>query len=183
MKGCARTAVALVAGACLAACARNPEPVAAPEPVASAGGDSGSPALTAAKGRVVNGGTDRVRITSLVSDGGTATRLVGALIHELRSLAGAELLVRGVTRDDGAGRALDVREYEVLSVDGQRPLVGIVIRQGDALWLAAGDTLRLVPQLDEMRALVNTKVWVVGETDPVMRELRIRSYGAIVQAR
>jgi hypothetical protein len=178
-------AVALIAGSGLAACARNPDPKSAAESASSPRGDDESVALTAAEGRVVNGGTDRARITSLVSEGGTTTRLVGPLIYELRSLDGAELLVRGVMQDEsaerGCGRVLSVREYEVLAIDGQRPHVGKVIRQGDALWLAASDTLRLVPQLDELGVLVETKIWVVGESDSAARELHIQSYGVIAQ--
>jgi len=176
-------AAALMVAAGLAACARTPDPRSAAESLATPAGTDDSVALTAAEGRVVNSGTDRARITSLVSEGGTATLLTGPLIHELRSLNGAQLLVRGVMQDAGAqgGRSLSVRDYEVLAIEGQRPHVGKVIRQGDALWLASSDTLRLVPPLAALHDLVNIKIWVVGESDSSARELRVQSYGVIAQ--
>ncbi|HEU4585435.1 MAG TPA: hypothetical protein VFR95_06775 [Gemmatimonadaceae bacterium] len=175
-------ALAVMTVAATAACARNPEPRADSE--SAAGADSGaSSSLTEVKGRVMNGGTDRSPITSLVSDDGSATRLGGALLDELRALSGAELSVRGVMSSGGAGRSLDVTEYEVLAIDGQRPHVGILLARDGELWLASSDTLRLVPALDALRERVGAKVWVVGTRDAAAGELRVQSYGVIAPAR
>lgn len=179
-----RVALAVIAGVALAACARNPEPRAGAESAPAVGGDSSAPAsaLTEAKGRVLNGGTDHFPVTSLVADDGSAIRLGGALLGELRALSGAQLLVRGVPRSSGAEPSLDVREYEVLAIDGQRPRVGIVLARDGGLWLASSDTLRLVPALDALRERAGAKVWVVGTSDSAARELRIQSYGVIAKA-
>jgi hypothetical protein len=180
----ARLALAVTMAAAIAACARNPEPRAGAESASAAGVDSDTTSsLTEAKGRVVNGGTDRFPTTSLVADDGSATRLGGALLEELRALAGAELSVRGVMSSGGAERSLDVREYEVLAIDGQRPLVGIVLVRDGGLWLASSDTLRLVPALDALRQRAGAKVWVVGTHDAEAGELRVQSYGVIALAR
>lgn len=180
-----KIALAIMATAALVACARNPEPRAGAESASATGADTGamSSSHAEAKGRVVNGGTDRSPITSLVADDGSAVRLGGALLDELRALSGAQLLVRGVTSSSGSERSIEVREYEVLSIDGQRPYVGIVLERGGEIWLASSDTLRLVPALDALRERVGAKVWVVGARDLAAGELRIQSYGVISPAR
>lgn len=180
-----RIALAIMATAALAACARNPEPRAGAESASATGVDTGAmgSSLAEAKGRVVNGGTERSPVTSLVADDGSATRLGGALLDELRALSGAQLLVRGVMGSSSSERSIDVREYEVLSIGGQRPHVGIVIERGGEIWLASSDTLRLVPPLDALRQHVGAKVWVVGSRDSASGELRVQSYGVISPAK
>jgi hypothetical protein len=167
-----------------AACARNHEPRTGAESASAVGADSGVPSsLVEVKGRVLNGGTDRFPITSLLSDDGSATRLGGALLDELRAVWGAELSVRGGQGSGGPERSLDVREYEVRAIDGQRPHVGIVLVRDGGLWLASSDTLRLVPALDALRQRAGAKVWVVGTHDAEAGELRVQSYGVIALAR
>lgn len=186
----ARIALALIAGIVISACARNPEPRASAESASTAAADSGAgdeggakrDSLAEVQGRVVTGGTDRFPVTSLVDADGSATRLVGALLGELRSLSGAELAARGVMSAGGVGSSLDVREYEVLSIDGQRPHVGVVIARDGELWLASRDTLRLVPALAALGDRVGARIWVVGASDSVRRELKIQSYGVIAPA-
>jgi hypothetical protein len=177
-------ALVVAMAAAIAACARNPEPRAGAESATATGVDSDtmSSPLTEAKGRVVNGGTARFPITSLVSEDGSATRLGGALLDELRTLSGAELSVRGVMSSGGTDRSLDVREYEVLAIDGQRPHVGTVLVRDGGVWLASSDTLRLVPALDALRQRAGAKVWVVGTLDSAGGELRVQSYGVIAPA-
>jgi hypothetical protein len=181
----ARLALAVTMAATITACARNPEPRAGAESASAAGvgSDTTSSSLTEAKGRVVNGGTDRFPTTSLVSDNGSATQLGGALLEELRALSGAELSVRGVMSTGGAEPSLDVSEYEVLAIDGQRPHVGVVFVRDGELWLASSDTLHLVPALDALRRSAGAKVWVVGTRAAAAGELRVQSYGVIAPAR
>jgi hypothetical protein len=180
----ARFALAVMTVAATTACARNHEPRTGAESASAVGADSGVPSsLTEVKGRVVNGGTDRFPMTSLLSDDGSATRLGGTLLGELQALSGAELSVRGVQSSGGAERSLDVREYEVLAIDGQRPHVGIVLARDGELWLASSDTLRLIPALDALRQSAGAKVWVVGTSDAAAGELRVQSYGVIAPAR
>jgi hypothetical protein len=176
----------VLAMAVLAACAHNPEPRSGAESVSAGGADSaaGAPvSLTELTGRVMNGGTDRFTITTLQSRDGRVVRLTGDLRDELRTLAGAELMVRGVMDATGASDSLDVREYEVLEIDGRRPHVGVLLARGSELWLAAADTLRLVPALDALRERAGAKVWVVGASDSAAKSLRVESYGVIAPAR
>jgi hypothetical protein len=51
------------------------------------------------------------------------------------------------------------------------------------VWLAAVDTLQLVPALDALRNLAGAKIWVVGATRPGEAGLRVESYGVIARAR
>jgi len=83
----------------------------------------------------------------------------------------------------GARGSLDVREYEVIEIDGRRPHVGVVLAHDGELWLAAGDTLRLVPALDALRERAGAKIWVVGTIDAAAKELRVESFGVIAPAR
>lgn len=188
----AAASLPVLAMALLAACAHNPEPRAGSESASAGGSDSvpaASASLTELTGRVMNGGTDRLTVTTLQPRDGRAVRLTGDLRDELRTLGGAEVMVRGVMDSSGgssagvASSALDVREYEVLEIDSRRPLVGVLLARGDELWLAAGDTLRIVPALDALRERAGAKVWVVGTSDTVARELHVESYGVIAPAR
>lgn len=174
-----------LAVAALAACAHNPEPRADSGSAAAEGTDSaGSPTtpLSEIAGRVMIGGTDRFPVITLRRSDGRAFLLTGDLVNELRRLGGAEVAARGVVETSGMGASLEVREYEVLAVDGQRPHVGVLLARGDDLWLAGSDTLRLVPALDALRQNVGAKIWVTGASDSAAKELRVGSYGVIAPA-
>lgn len=178
----------LVMVAVITACARNPEPRAGAKSASAGGaressGASSTVQLVELRGRVVNSGTDHFTITTLAVGDAPATRLGGELRDELRTLAGAEVLVRGVIDTSGPGRSLDVREYELLTIDGKRPRVGRVVVRGGDVWLAATDTLRLVPTLDALLDLRGAKIWVVGASEPGGAGLRVESYGVIARAR
>jgi hypothetical protein len=176
-------ALAVVA---FAACAHNPEPRADSGSAAAEGSDSaGSPTtpLATLTGRVMIGGTDRFLVITLKSDDGRTFLLTGDLVDELRRLGGADVAARGVVDTSGTAAALAVREYEVLSIDGQRAPVGVLVARGDDLWLAGSDTLRLVPALDELRQKIGAKIWVTGASDSATKELRVGSYGVIAPAR
>ena len=106
----------------------------------------------------------------------------GDLQRELRALAGAEVLVRGTLDSTGGGRVLNVREYELLSINGRRPHVGTLLVREAGVYLAASDTLRLIPDLAALREHAGAKIWVVGSTDSSTKELRVESYGVITPA-
>ena len=175
----------LLLGALLAACAHNPEPRSADSaPVEGMSQPATDSALQEVElsGRVVNSGTGHFTLTTLQVEGSAPTQLVGEPQDELRTLAGAQVRVRGVMDPAGPGRTLRVREYELLSINGQRPRVGKVIVSGGSVWLAASDTVRLIPELSALRERAGAKVWVVGSTDPSGRELHVESYGVIAPA-
>lgn len=178
----------LLLAASAAACARNPEPRAGsdslPADSAAAAEQSMQPQEERLTGRIVNSGTERLVITTLQVEGQGPTRLVGALESELRRLSGATVSVVGTVDSTGPppGVSLDVREYELLSINGQRPLVGTVLVRDDGIWLAAADTVRLVPELQELRDHAGARVWVVGTASANGSELRVGSYGVIAPA-
>jgi hypothetical protein len=177
-----RATAALLAGAVLGACAHNPEPGSDPAgaPAAEeAGIQDTSREMLELRGRVVNSGTDRFSVTTLVRSDSPPTTLAGPLVDELRTLAGADVAVRGLADSSRAMPTLDVRVYEVLAIDGRRPRVGVLIARGDELWLESSDTLRLIPALEALRERVGAKVWVVGRSDSTSGELRVESYGVI----
>jgi hypothetical protein len=179
---------ALFLGLVVAACAHNPEPRAGADsaPADSAANVSGTQSTrqeVELTGKVLNSGTDRFTVTTLEVADAPSTTLTGELLDELRTLAGAQVRVRGVVDSAGAWRSLDVREYEVLAINGKRPHVGIVLLREGSVWLAASDTLQLVPALDALRDRTGAKIWVVGSSDAGGTELRIESYGVIAPAR
>jgi hypothetical protein len=131
------------------------------------------------RGRVVNGGTDRFSVTTLVRSDSPPTTLVGSLVDELRMLAGADVAVRGLPDSSRGMPTFDVRAYDVLAIDGRRPRVGVLVARGDELWLASSDTLRLVPALEALRERVGARIWVVGRSDSTSGELHVESYGVI----
>jgi hypothetical protein len=182
----AGASLSLFAIVALAACSHNPEPRAGAESASAGGADSAAstPApLTELTGRLMNSGIDRFTVTTLQTGEGRAVRLTGDLRAELRTLSGADVRVRGVVDSSGADGSFDAREYEILAIDGRQPRVGVLLARGGELWLAAGDTLRLVPTLDALRERVGAKVWVVGTSDSTVKELRVESYGVIAPAR
>ena len=177
----------LLLGIVLAACAHNPDPRAgadsAPaDSAANASDTQSSREEVELTGKVLNSGTDRFTVTTLEVADAPSTALTGELRDELRALAGAEVRVRGMMDSAGVGRSLDVRDYELLAINGKRPHVGIVLLREGAVWLAASDTLQLVPTLDALRDRTGAKIWVVGSSDAGGTALRIESYGVIAPA-
>jgi hypothetical protein len=138
---------------------------------------------TVAEGTV--GVVGPVETAEVVLRGATASvGLTGPLVGELRRLSGATIRVRGTPRSNPAAapaRAIDVGEYEVLDVEGQRPVVGVLLRRDDRLWLAGQDTVELVGVTPELVARSGAKVFVLGV--PEGRRLRVKSYGVIQDPR
>ena len=105
--------------------------------------------------------------------------VVGPLRAELGALSGAEVRVRGRAVSNGQPvprRAIAVTSYEIVSINGEKPIVGeLVAREGD-LWLG-GERLSGVPA--ELHQAVGAKLWVVGRR--ANGELLVLSYGIIVR--
>lgn len=117
----------------LAACGR-------PRPAVEAGA-AASVADTVAEGTVRVVGP--AESADVILHGATASAgLMGPLGGELRRLSGATLRVTGTPRNNSEPvppRAVLVSDYEVLEVDGERPLVGTLLSRDGHLWLA-GET-------------------------------------------
>ncbi len=104
-------------------------------------------------------------------------RLVGPLEGELRRLGGATVRVRGQPVGEATRGRLEVRSYQVLSIDGQVPVVGILTLRGGEPWVLGADTVRLEGGPPELRALGGAKVWVVGPRRGAA--LEVQSYGVL----
>ena len=103
--------------------------------------------------------------TRTVVEGDTAgVTVTGPLAGELSRLVGARVRVAGSpVEGETPGPTLRVESYEVLSVDGERPRVGILRHaagEGYRLETDAGDlALRAVPA--GLGGVVGGKVWLV----------------------
>jgi len=127
-------------------------------------------------GSLVVGTSPGLRTPVLYSEQGSPQALDGALLGELGQLAGARLTVLGHPHPSGR---LTVTGYAVLEVNGEKPQVGEVTRdgRGHALRAETG-SLALDPSTEAPLAdLVGMKIWALGT--PTGRGLRIRQYGVI----
>jgi hypothetical protein len=117
----------------------------------------------------------------VILHGATASAgLMGPLVGELRRLSGATLRVTGTPRNNSEPvppRAVLVSDYEVLEVDGERPLVGTLLSRDGHLWLAGRDTVELVADLPDLAAWPGARVFVLGEREG--DRFRVKSYGVI----
>ena len=136
---------------------------------------SGSPSQLC--GRVVVTGSEPLSAVTLMGDKGESTTIVGGLAPELRRLSGATVLVSGTEADRGPGKSLDVQKYEVLSIDGQRPAVGILAYTHGTMSLAGRDTVQLTSVPEGLRGKAGAKVWIVGRRAGAT--LQVQSFGIL----
>ena len=128
-------------------------------------------------GQVLITGTAQMDFVTLQIDGGGAVNLSGALLPELRRLSGAMVSVQGSRTAATPLEGFEATAYEVTSIDGQRPSVGILQERDGGFTIAGAETVRLTGVPDALRRQVGAKVWVVGrQTDS---GLQVQSYGVI----
>lgn len=130
-------------------------------------------------GRVASIGTEGMRQVVLSLDDNSLVHLAGALLPELDRLAGARLRVQGTATTAAPAPGVDVRRYEILEVNGQRPWVGRLTQTGDGFALMDGDSLvaRLDQPPPDLVRQVGARVWVTGtETG---QGVRVQSFGVI----
>jgi hypothetical protein len=197
--GCSRTAAksgdtAVVAATDSATPASSTPPAVVATPDSTKGGatpapSSGAPpkatpAPTATPSETVL--TGRVTVTGLASDqrtmlrveGGTPTTLTGPLEPELRRLNAATVWVAGAPGTGAPNASFAVSRYEIVSIDGSKPIVGVLVARDGSTWLAADrDTVKLAATTPEIRAKVGAKVWIVGRRTG--SELTPQSFGVI----
>lgn len=150
----ARTALAATTLAALAACGGNRAP------------EAGGPATAAdtVEGEVRQVGNAPFSRT-VVEDDSAAVTVTGPLADELTRLTGARVRAVGAPIEgEFPGPALEVAAYEVVSVDGDEPRVGILRhRAGEGYRLETGEgeavALRSVPA--GLGSAAGGKVWVV----------------------
>ena len=135
------------------------------------------PELERLSGQVLITGTAQMEFVTLQIDGGGAVNLSGVLLQELRQLSGATVSVQGSRTTDTSLPGFEATAYEVTSIDGERPSVGILQERDGAFTIAGEETVRLNAVPDALRGQVAAKVWVVGrQTDS---GLQVQSYGVI----
>ena len=143
----------------------------------SGSGAADSVNLERLTGQVLLTGTAQMGFVTLQIDGGGAVNLSGALLPELRRLSGAMVSVQGSRTAANPLERFETTAYEVTSIDGQRPSVGILQERDGSFTLAGEETVRLSGVTDPLRRQVGAKVWVVGrQTDS---GLQVQSYGVI----
>lgn len=127
--------------------------------------------------RVLGANPFPVFVLAAPPPGGPAVALQGALRDELGALVGLEVRVTGraiAHQPPLPDRAVLVSSYEIVSVAGRKPEVGILRAEGNVV--SIGGT-RLVDAPDELRNAVGAKVWVLGTTRD--GALAVESYGII----
>lgn len=128
--------------------------------------DSGRPEERVAEGTIrQTGGSPNVETRLETEDGPIV--LVGPLAAELARAAGAVARVRGASAAENAPDAIRVEAYELVSVDGLSPLVGMLeLEDGDlALRKESGQRVELTGGSARMREAAGSKVWVTTRDD------------------
>ena len=143
----------------------------------SQAGAADSVDLESLTGQVLVTGTAQMEFVTLQIDGGGAVNMGGVLLPELRRLSGAMVSVRGSRTTATPLEGFEATAYEVTSIDGQRPSVGILQERDGEFTIAGAETVRLTGVSDALRRQVGAKLWVVGrQTDS---GLQVQSYGVI----
>ena len=133
------------------------------------------PSETVLTGKVVAGGLAASPMTSLQIEGGKPTTLLGPLEAELRRLGGATVWVSGAPAPNAS---FTVTRYEIVSVEGAKPVVGVVSARNAAVWLVGErDTVKLATVPTALAAKQGAKVWIVGRRSGA--ELAVQTYGVI----
>ena len=137
----------------------------------------GGTSLLEFTGPVTSTGTEGMRMVNLRAEDGTSVGLVGDLAAELSRLSGAVLTVRGNEAPAPADRGLDVTEYDVVSVNGETPSVGVLERRDGEYWLGGDPGVHLMGVPDALAQEVGAKVWVTGASGA--DGMTVQSYGII----
>ncbi len=128
-------------------------------------------------GPVTSTGTEGMRMVNLRAEDGSSVGLVGDLAAELARLSGAVVTARGNEAPAPADRGLEVTEYEVVSVNGETPSVGVLERRDGVYWLGGVPGVQLLGVPDALAQAVGAKVWVTGPSGA--DGWTVQSYGII----
>ena len=159
----------------------EPQPQAETDAAVSQGSDedAADPVdLERLTGLVMVTGTAQVESVTLQIDGGGSVNLSGVLRPELQRLSGAMVSVQGSRTGVSPREGFEVAEYEVTSIDGQQPSVGILEERDGGFTITGAETVPLTtPVPDALGRQVGAKVWVVGRQTG--SGLQVQSYGVI----
>ena len=116
------------------------------------------------EGRVRVVGNEPFPWTVVESGDGRSMIVTGALRGEIRRLAGAHVRVTGrLVQGELPDTTLEASSYEILSVDGDRPLLGRLERDAKGYYLthSNGPVSRVTFVSDGLAGRVGALVWVV----------------------
>ena len=117
---------------------------------------------------------------TLIDDGDEGVFVTGELESEIARLSGAEVRATGAFTEGGQpGRYIDASSYEIVSIDGTVPAVGILNERDGAYYvdLFSGEPYPLKTIPSELRTSIGAKVWVItGEVD------QVQAYGILREA-
>ena len=93
--------------------------------------------------------------------------VVGPLTMEIARAIGAVARVHGVVSGSSGSDTIRAETYELVSVDGLSPLVGILGLAGGKLTVATGygQRVEIAGASDRMRSAVGSKIWVTTRDD------------------
>ncbi len=184
--------IGFVVAVALAGCGGEAPPEGADQEAAPAGQQQAAPAVEPAsgqpavaaqpadrmEGRVALSGTDEVPMVRLRPEEGQAVTLTGDLLPELSRLSGATVAVEGTKRGSGMMAQFEVASYEIVGIDGERPVVGVLQQQGTSFRIAAeGGAVALSNVPDALARNVGGEVWVIGVRES--GTLQVQSFGVI----
>lgn len=131
-----------------------------------------------ARGRIMVTGSEPTVMVSLAIEGESAVNLTGQLVPEIRRLSGAMVEVHGTRAGTGLMGRFEVAAYEVVEIDGLKPVVGMLRESGGAYGIASAEEETMLAEVPhEMSGLVGAKVWVTGVWEGEV--LHVQSYGVI----
>lgn len=111
------------------------------------------------RGEVRLTGIDPAVMVTLQMERGRWVNLIGELRDELERLAGATVAVDGEPRGEWD---FEVTGYEILTIQGLEPWVGILSERDGIWWLDGNRRVRLVEVPARFRELVGARVWILG---------------------
>lgn len=116
--------------------------------------------VTELRGTITVVGNAPVTQVMLGTAGGGSHSLTGPELPSLRRAAGLEVVLRG---SSSPGGELVVRDFTVVSADGQPALDGVLEHEGSTLYLRTADRrIRLGNPPNDLHALVGARVWLTG---------------------
>lgn len=109
-------------------------------------------------------GSDPLSHTAVEAEDGASYPVTGALSAEIRRLTGIRVRLTGqLVHGEFPTAALDASSWEILAVDGERPVVGRLERDGDGFHLVRpeGVVQRLGFVPDALAARAGALIWAV----------------------
>lgn len=139
---------------------RSPVPASSSE---SASASASEPGVIELRGTITVVGNAPVTQVQLQPASAASRTLTGPQLPSLRRIAGLEVQLSGT---NAPGGELSVRDFTVLSADGQPALDGVLERDGATLYLrTAGGRVPLGNPPGDFHALAGARVWLTGSPE------------------